>query len=122
MTNAVSKNGCETRMASLTPRCDVVEREGAFELAIDVPGATQESVTVTVEEHVLSIEAAIDEGETDGWRVLGGRLPRGAWKRSFRLGTDVDASAIRAQVKDGVLTVAIDKRRPAKTTIPVNAG
>lgn len=128
MTNAVTKNGCETSacetngVATLTPRCDVVEREGRVELVVDVPGAAQESVAVTVEDQVLSIEAAIDANDADGWRVLGGRLPQGAWKRSFRLGPDVDASSIRASVKDGVLTVGIEKRRPAKAKIQVNAG
>lgn len=128
MTNAMTKNGCETSacetngVASLSPRCDIVEREGTIELVVDVPGASQESVAVTVEDQVLSIEAPIVSHAAEGWRVLGGGLPQGAWKRSFRLGQDVDAGSIRAHVKDGVLTVRIEKRRPAKTTIPVHAG
>ena len=49
----------------------------------------------------------------------------GSFSRSFRLPQDADASAVKAEMKDGLLTVTVPKKAleaPKSTRIPISKG
>ena len=109
---------------SWTPPIDIYETD-THELVLkaELPDVKREDINVTVENNVLTLTAE-RRPEFDGQaRDRFQRIERqyGSFTRSFTLPATVDASAIRAEYRDGVLTVRLPQREEAKPkTIEIN--
>ncbi len=93
-----------------TPGIDVREDAAAYYLSADLPGLAREDIQLELEEDQLTLSAERQpaqsaEGEEVRWQ--GRRY--GSFSRSFRLPRTVDADAISAEYKDGVLQVTLPK-------------
>ena len=106
------------------PATDIFEREDAVMVVCDVPGVDEKDVDVSLENDVLTITATQEVQEPDSKLELLHRGYRtGIWRRSFTLTADVDATKIRAQIANGVLSVVLPKAEAAKPRrIQVEAG
>jgi HSP20 family protein len=110
---------------AVSPRVDLIEKKEAFELRCDIPGVEPEDVRVTFTRGVLSIEAerweAI-EAEGEGTASVRERT-LGRFERSIGLTEAIDAGAIEARLRNGVLVVRLPKREEARPrAIPVRVG
>ena len=105
------------------PLADIVEREKEYLIKIDLPEVPKEDVKVLYEDGMLSIKGERKvEKEVKGEKVHRTERYYGAFERSFAVPEDVDTKAIRAESKDGVLTlhlprVAVERERPLAITI-----
>jgi HSP20 family protein len=103
------------------PPMDLVEAGDHFVLKADLPGLRDEDVSLEVQDGTLTISGerkAEHEASESGWY----RIERsfGSFTRSLTLPERVDASAISAEFKDGVLEVRIPKpeeRKPQRIAI-----
>ena len=82
------------------PRESVHESEDAWILRLDLPGFSKTDVALTVTGHVLHLKAETAEDKPFG----------GTTERQWKLGDDVDASAISANLVNGVLELKLPKR------------
>lgn len=99
----------ETEMDFLPP-ADIVEREKEYLVKIDLPDVKKEDVKVFCDEGVLTVRGERKvEKETKDEKIHRTERYFGAFERSFVLPEDVDAKLIRAEAKDGVLTVSLPK-------------
>lgn len=114
---AVQERGGQdvTNRGAWMPAVDIYETENKeVVLKAELPGLQREDIDVTVEGGTLTIrgqrrrEEAVAE---DAYR----RVERhyGTFARSFTLPTGVDAGAVRADYRDGVLTVRLPPRADA---------
>jgi len=91
------------------PRADIYETKEGLTLVMDVPGADKQSVDITLEKNVLTINAypaAVKFGE----HVLAySEYSDGDYQRSFALSNEIDSAHIVAEVKNGVLTLHLPK-------------
>lgn len=100
----------------MRPLVDIREEEKAYVVHAELPGTRPEDVNVEVEHGVLTIRGerkfTTDETVQKQYR----RVERfyGAFERSFSLPTEVDADAVQAELKNGVLEVRVPKK-PAPT-------
>ena len=109
---------------SWTPAVDIYETDShELVLKAELPDVNREDINVTVEANVLTLKAErrgdFDHNARDRFH----RIERqyGSFTRSFTLPATVDASAISAEYKDGLLTVRIPQREEAKPkTIQIN--
>ena len=93
------------------PRVDIAEAEGHYEITAELPGVDRKDIHVHVKDGVLTLEAESsreDKEEKEG-RVIRQERRYGKFMRSFNLGADVSESDIRANFKDGVLTLEAPK-------------
>ena len=105
------------------PSMDLVETDAHFVLRADLPGLSQEDVSIELEENVLTVSGerrAEHEEKKEGFY----RVERsfGQFRRSLTLPEGVDADAITATFDKGVLEVRIPKpeeRKPRKVAIQV---
>jgi HSP20 family protein len=107
--------------ASSLPKVDVVETDQALVLEAEVPGMTANDITVSLHEGVLVIEGMVasetneqSEPSQDGPRYIVRERRDTSFRRSFKLGRDLDPNAVSATVKDGVLRVSMPKREPVQ--------
>ena len=103
---------------------DVREEEARYVIEADLPGFRQENLDVTIEDGVLTFTADRSEETESGGENYHVRERRvGKVSRSLRLPDDVNSDAVSATLKDGVLTLVIDKTESAKPhKIEVTAG
>ncbi len=106
-----------------SPRTDILENSDQYLVIADVPGADQESVSITLEKNVLVIDARTTNQYPDGYTLVLSEYGLGDYSRRFVLTDQIDRDHIEANVKHGVLRLVLPKAGPAKAqTIKVKAG
>ncbi len=95
-----------------TPTLNVSETDAEYLVRADLPAVKKEEVSVTIENDVLTIagERKFEKVE-DSERVHRRECAHGAFSRSLSLPENTDAAGIRAESKDGVLTVHVPKAK-----------
>lgn len=110
-------------VSEFTPRADIIERDKEYLIKLDLPEVKKEEVEVLFDEGVLKVKGERKlEKEVKGETVHRTERFVGAFERSFVLPDDIDPKQIRAEAKDGVLTihlprVEVPKSRPLAITI-----
>lgn len=97
------------------PPADVVEHEKEYLVKIDLPEVKKDDVKVLFDDGVLTVKGERKvEKEVKGETVHRTERFYGSFERSFTLPDDVDPKLIRAEAKDGVLTLILPKSATAK--------
>lgn len=109
---AVTKAGAAEVAVPVT---DVHEDDKQFTVTLELPGVKKEDVHVSLNDGLLEISAERRE-ETSRTEGQYHRRERyyGRFARRFQLDVPVDAGAVKAAFKDGVLSVTVPKAVPAK--------
>ena len=108
---------------AFVPRVDIYETDDQIVLAADVPGVDQDSVEITLEKSLLTVNGYVEPEAPEGYDIAYAEYDVGDFERSFRLSNQIDQEKIKATVKDGVLRLVLPKIGPAKTRkIAVKAG
>lgn len=98
-------------------KTDVRETADGFSLSIDLPGVKKEDICADLKDGYLTVKAAAnrESGEKDtGGSFIRRERFSGTFSRSFYVGEAVTEKEIRAQYRDGVLTLDIPKKEPVK--------
>lgn len=119
--------GRTSQEQNLTPWVPPVDiSEGGHELVVkaDLPDIRPEELDIRVENNILTIRGERKfEKVADEKNYLRVERSYGSFARSFALANTVNTEAIKADYKDGVLTLTIPKREEAKPKqIKVNVG
>lgn len=98
-----------------TPALDIDQDSEGLRLRMDLPGVDPEGLEIRVEDGILTIAGSREENETreEGRRVYRERR-QGRFERRLRLADTVDSAALRAEFKNGVLTLSAPLREEAK--------
>ena len=104
-----------------TPSADISETEQEYRIRAELPAVKKEDVKVTIDQGMITISGERKEDqETQGEKFHRVESVRGTFSRSFTVPDNIDENAIRADSKDGVLTVYLPKTRaPASRAIEV---
>ncbi|MEY2486617.1 MAG: hypothetical protein QOG67_2230 [Verrucomicrobiota bacterium] len=102
-------------LADWSPAADITEDNNEYVIKAELPDVKKEDVKVTVENGVLMISGERkfekEEKEKKYHRI---ERAYGSFVRSFTLPDDTDAAKVKAEFKDGVLTVHLPKSEQAK--------
>lgn len=110
------------RMA-FVPRADVYETGEAIVVVADIPGVDENSVDITLEDNVLTINGYVELEQPEGHSLAYAEYQVGDYQRAFRLSDQIDREGIQATIKDGVLRLHLPKITEARMRkIPINAG
>jgi HSP20 family protein len=98
-----------------TPLVDIAETGEAFLFQADLPGVTHGDVDISYENGNLTVQAKArprqPQGTNYAWREYG----VGHFYRSFSIDVPVNPDGIKAELKDGVLSLYVPKAESAKT-------
>ena len=107
-----------------TMKCDVYEKNGNYNIELDIPGYDKKDISIECEDGILTIIAEknneINEDDKDKKYIRRERT-YGKITRSFSF-SDIDEERIAADFKDGILTVVIPKthKKDSKKIIEIN--
>jgi HSP20 family protein len=106
------------------PAVDIFEGEHELVVKADLPDIKPEQLDIRVESNILTIRGERKfEKKAEEKNYLRVERSYGSFARSFSLANTVNTEAIKADYKDGVLTLSIPKREEAKPKqIKVNVG
>ena len=113
--NVVQQVGVKPYQGTAYPKVNVYEYDDKIGIIAEIPGLKKKQLNIEVEDGVLTISGdkhGIEE--QDGATVLRRELKASSFKRSFELGELLDGDNIKADFKDGVLSVSIPKIEPEK--------
>ena len=96
------------------PVTDIFETDQSLTLIVEMPGVKKENVDVNVENDVLTIAGRVDFANYEGLQPLYTEYNVGNYLRSFQLSSKIDQGRISAQLKDGVMSLALPKAEMAK--------
>jgi HSP20 family protein len=105
----------EITLADWMPLADITEDEKEYLIKAELPELKREDVKVTVENGVLTISGE-RKFEKEEKKKKYHRVERGygTFVRSFTLPDDADANRVKAEFKNGLLTVHLPKSEHAK--------
>jgi len=105
----------ESNLTTWAPAVDIFENEHELVVKADLPDVDPKALDVRVENNILSISGDRKfEKNTTGGSYLRVERSYGSFARSFSLANTVNTEAIKADYRDGVLSLSIPKREEAK--------
>jgi HSP20 family protein len=100
--------------AYFLPNVDIYETPEELVLLADMPGVGSEGVDVQLEGDELTIEGRVKPEDYAGLKPLYVEYGVGGFYRRFTLGEAIDRDGIRAQLRNGVLTLRLPKAERAR--------
>jgi HSP20 family protein len=114
----------ESPSTGWAPALDVYEDKDNFVVNTELPGLNREDIEVTLQDGVLVISGERKTGENrDEGEIRRQERFYGKFQRALTLPAPVAADKVKAQYKDGVLTVTVPKAeeaKPRKIDVSVN--
>ena len=99
-----------------TPRADILEGEKDYIIRLDVPGVNRDDLNIEIEDQTLTVSAERRTEQSEGYQSLRNEhADHAGYRRSFQLGRQVDAGAVRARLEQGVLELTLPK---SEQTLP----
>lgn len=103
-------------------KCDIYEKDGKYNIEMDIPGYEKEDVSIEVDNGVLTVSASKSkEDEDEGKNYIRRERYSGTFSRSFTLGSDIDTDNIDAEFVKGMLKITVPKveEKSSKKTIDI---
>ena len=98
------------------PAVNINETKDAFNVEVAAPGMEKKDFKVEVENGVLCISAETkEEKEEKDDKYTRKEFSYSSFKRSFWLPDNVDADAVKANYKDGILKISLPKTEVEET-------
>jgi HSP20 family protein len=112
---AFGRSSEEASITTWAPAVDIFETEHSLVVKADLPDIKPEELDIRVENNILTIrgERKFEKNVTED-KYLRVERAYGSFSRSFSLANTVNAEAIKAEYKNGVLTLTVPKREEAK--------
>ncbi len=104
------------------PRADIYETNEAIVVLADMPGVDEETVSITLENDVLTINGYPESRMPEGYGLAYSEYREGDFERRFTVSNQIDRDGIEATVNKGVLRLYLPKAEPTMRKIAVNAG
>ena len=112
-----------TRNAPIfVPAADIYETEDALFLSLEMPGVSQNTLNIMLDQRVLTISGRSHSSAPEGYSLTHHEYRDGDYERAFTLSEAIDNDKIEAELKEGVLRLKLLKSQPAPAkTINVKA-
>lgn len=93
------------------PKVDVTDHDDKIMIQAEIPGLSKQDVSVDLEENMLTISGGKrQEAEADNTRYIRKELKRSSFKRTFKLGDNMNVKKIKADFENGLLNITVPKR------------
>jgi len=105
----------EKRNCQCRPATNVMEDENAFRIEMMVPGYTKKDIKINIEKNMLIVSSELqNEKEGDHVTYTRREFVFNDFSRSFELPETIDQDGIKADYKNGILTLTLPKKEEVK--------
>ena len=93
------------------PKVDVIDHDDRITIEAEIPGLSKKEVSVDLEENTLTISGAKQsKDESPEIKYIRKELKRSSFKRSFKLGENINQKNVNADFNNGVLLITLPKK------------
>jgi HSP20 family protein len=97
------------------PDLELKEKDGKYFLRAELPGMEKDMVKVVIDGDLLTISGEKkQEKEEEGETFYLKETSYGSFSRSLRLPAEIDAKAVKAKLKNGVLNLELPQKTEEK--------
>ena len=107
--NGLSDGTLQPLFAGTWPRANLVDAGSNLVVIAEVPGLSEKDIALTLNQDVLTISGERQVKAPEGYSVHRQERPAVKFSRSFTLPCSVNADKTTASVKNGILTVTLEK-------------
>ncbi|MFY0991253.1 Hsp20/alpha crystallin family protein [Halomonas sp. C05BenzN] len=100
----------EQRSEALMPPVDIFEGGNALHIVADMPGVTRDSLSIEVDNGVLSLEGEVRIEMPEGLAAIYAEVRAQRFVRQFTLSREIDTDAIQARIDNGVVHLVLPKK------------
>ena len=116
-----------TRLAEwIAPASEASADDNVYRISIELPGVEEGDIQLSAENGVVTLKGEKKtEREEKGETWFFSERQYGSFSRSFRLPPDADEDKVKADLKNGVLTVTVPKAKAEEKKsrqVKINAG
>lgn len=112
--NDVLGNSNNTVYSSvISPRVDVKEEDKAYVLEMELPGKSEDDIDIQLDHDNLTIASKVKNAEDKKTKYILKERRNCSFERRFTLPNDVDLESIKANFKNGILTINMTKKTVA---------
>ena len=109
----------------VAPASEASGNENSYHISIELPGVKESDISLSAENGVGSLKGGKrTEREEKGETWYFSERQYGSFSRSFRLPPDADEDKVKADLKNGVLTITVPKMKEEPKTnrqVKINA-
>ena len=103
--------------SGLKPGTNILENDSTYILEFAVPGLKKSDFKVNLENNVLTVSAEIEENkETEVLNYSRKEFTVASFSRTFTVPKTVNADDVKADYKNGILTVKLPKKEEVRIT------
>ncbi len=96
-----------------SPAADASSTEAYYEINIELPGVAEADVDITLNDHTLIVKGEKKPATlSEEHKLYFDERHYGAFERSFRLPEDTNPDNVAAELKNGVLSIKVQKSAP----------
>lgn len=107
-------DGSPTLATGSFPHTNLYDTGSAFVLEAEVPGLTENDFQLTLSQDVLTVSGKRKASAPEGYSVHRRERKAFDFSRSYALPAKVDPEKTQASLKDGVLTITLEKAPEVK--------
>ena len=112
-----------TRLSGSWPHANLYDAGTALVALLEVPGLNEDDIEIEAHADALTVTGARKTQSPEGYRVHRSERRPGRFSRSFGLPCKVDLEKTKASLKNGLLTITLEKAVEAQPKrIAVSAG
>lgn len=105
----------DSQGTSSVMKTDIVEKDGNYELSIEMPGVKKEDIQMELKDSNLKVIASHNKDKEDKeGRIIRQKRVIGSYSRSFYVGNDVRTENVTASFSNEELVVTVSKKAPNK--------
>lgn len=102
----------------LNARMDIAETEKDYSLEVEIPGVEEKDIDISLSGDLLTVKGEKkSEEKKEDKNYLRIERSYGSFQRSVTLPPDIDADKVKANFKNGILTITIPKSENAKPSV-----
>ena len=109
----------------VAPASEASGDDNAYRITIELPGVEEKDISLSAENGIVTLKGEKKtEREEKGETWFFSERQYGSFSRSFRLPPDADEGRVKADLKNGVLTVTVPKAKAEEKTsrqVKINA-
>jgi len=105
----------DRRQEYFVPRANIAETEESLVFTFEVPGMNKDDIKVMVSDRVLTVSGKRElHNNVKEGRTIREEIRTGQFERQFSLPDSVRTDSIKADYKNGILVISLDKKDEVK--------
>ncbi len=111
-TQVVKREVTRNPEAYVTPLTDIYEEENGLHVLCDLPGVEKDGLKIRVENSILTIEGHVNTKDDTSYLLH--EFEPANYFRQFELSESVNQESIKAEIKNGVLSIFLPRAEALK--------